>query len=419
MSFFNIGKSGADGRQVRIEHRGHLLRASRTGGLALRAQTKAAGVNLTGNTSHGVRVSTTPVKDTQVAFQNGRFILRGRYGRGPTKLNLSKTGVTASTRNGIGTINWIKPKRSSAKIAGVQVRGTNALAVQSIYLAFSSLGWLAGALGQAARMLAALLVWLLGVIAWVMQAIPPATKELMRRVRNWRIRRQRNQLGETILDAFGQTSDEELKAAALLILAHWGRGDPVEGVENSEHPTSEMPSPRSAADEQEIDRIIPLLQLVERKGLNGDWHLACLAHVGELLSRRLPDQQRAELVLDIDDRLLQDGPKTVLQQRMLEVLADFARLSLVAAEEPDSNAQTTSADTTIQKGASPTYSPGAHPVNLNTASLEELQTLPHLGPERARALLAMRPLERVDELREIDGIGQVRLEEIRAFGVSI
>jgi len=99
MGFLNLGRKDEHSRQRRIEHRGKYLRASRTGGVALRAQAKAAGVSLTANTAHGFRVSATPLKGTQLGFQNGRFILRGRYGSGPTKLNVSKTGLSVSTRN--------------------------------------------------------------------------------------------------------------------------------------------------------------------------------------------------------------------------------------------------------------------------------------------------------------------------------
>lgn len=38
---FDLGKPDEYGRQNRIEHRGTYLRASRTGGVSLRAQTKA------------------------------------------------------------------------------------------------------------------------------------------------------------------------------------------------------------------------------------------------------------------------------------------------------------------------------------------------------------------------------------------
>jgi len=159
----------AVGRLKRIEYRGRHLRASRTGGVALRAQTRAAGINLTANTTHGARVSTRLAKGTQAAFQNGRFILRGRYGDGPTKLNLSKSGVSVSSKTDIGTINWFKPGYSSVKIGGVQVRGKNAVylhliigiiqiiaylllfLVQVAILALQGLYWLAVQIGACGK----------------------------------------------------------------------------------------------------------------------------------------------------------------------------------------------------------------------------------------------------------------------------
>ncbi|MFW5783249.1 MAG: DNA-binding protein, partial [Spirochaetota bacterium] len=131
---FNLGEKDAYGRQKRIEHRGKYLRASRTGGVSLRAQTKAAGLNVTANTKRGIRVSTRIARRTNIGLQNGRFILRGRYGRGRTKLNLSKSGASVSTRNALGSFNWTNPNRSSAKVMGVQMRGKKAANLQLIYM---------------------------------------------------------------------------------------------------------------------------------------------------------------------------------------------------------------------------------------------------------------------------------------------
>mgnify|MGYP006429188851 CR=1 FL=1 len=122
-----------NGRLKRIEYRGKHLRASRTGGVSLRAQTKVSGVNLTANTSRGIRVSTRVAKGTQIGFQNKGFLIRGRYGKGPHKLNLSKSGVSVSSKTGIGTYNWMKPQYSSAKIAGIQIRGKKAQIFFLIY----------------------------------------------------------------------------------------------------------------------------------------------------------------------------------------------------------------------------------------------------------------------------------------------
>ncbi|WP_435106586.1 hypothetical protein [Arhodomonas sp. AD133] len=131
MSLFKLGDKDRDGRQKRIEHTGKYLRAGRTGGVSLRAHTRISSVNVTGNTSHGLRVSTRLARNTQVAMQNGRFILRGRYGSDAAKVNLSKSGVSVSSKTPVGAFNWIKPGRSSFKLAGIQLRGHKAAYLRS------------------------------------------------------------------------------------------------------------------------------------------------------------------------------------------------------------------------------------------------------------------------------------------------
>jgi DNA uptake protein ComE-like DNA-binding protein len=403
MSFFNLGKKDIDGRQVRIEHRGRYLRASRTGGVALRAHAKAAGVNFTGNTSQGIRVSTTPVKDTQVALQNGRFILRGRYGRGPTKLNLSKSGLTVSTRNKLGTFNWIKPNRSSARIAGVQVRGRNAVILQSIYFGLAAIGLLLRAAVTGLGILLQWSGWLVGLVQRAIRRIPPALKSVKRSIRNSRLRRHRKRFDPALFHALGEASDDELKSMVWLIFTHWGRGGSVNW----------KPPANGGDDSRESRRAVALLRAVERDGTDGEWHLAFLAGIADEISTRLDSRSRAEILLDIDETLLASGSRTVLQERMLEVYADFAGLRLQVDAASD-----TIADEPVRPEKSATPG-GATPINLNTASVEELQNLPHIGPERAEKLVEFRPIQDLEDLRRIDGIGPARLREIAEYGVAI
>lgn len=116
----------------RIEYRGDYLRASRTGGVALRGHVKAGRIGVTANTAHGVRGSARITKGTYLALQNGQFRFIGRYGKGPFKLNVSKSGASASFKTGVGSLNFVRPNRSSATIAGIQVRGKNALILNLI-----------------------------------------------------------------------------------------------------------------------------------------------------------------------------------------------------------------------------------------------------------------------------------------------
>ncbi len=55
-------------------------------------------------------------------------------------------------------------------------------------------------------------------------------------------------------------------------------------------------------------------------------------------------------------------------------------------------------------------------ININTASFEELQTLPKIGPKTAKAIIKYRkkhPFKSVDELIEVKGIGEKTLKKLR------
>ncbi len=58
-------------------------------------------------------------------------------------------------------------------------------------------------------------------------------------------------------------------------------------------------------------------------------------------------------------------------------------------------------------------------INLNTATLEELQYIIHIGPGRAGQIMQLRPFESVDDLIKVDGIGPVRLEDIKRQNIVV
>ena len=64
-------------------------------------------------------------------------------------------------------------------------------------------------------------------------------------------------------------------------------------------------------------------------------------------------------------------------------------------------------------------SPEEEKLDLNTATLEELEALPAIGPVRARAILQYReesgPFYTVEQVVEVEGIGEETLEEIRPY----
>ncbi|MFC7319682.1 MBL fold metallo-hydrolase [Halobacillus campisalis] len=57
-------------------------------------------------------------------------------------------------------------------------------------------------------------------------------------------------------------------------------------------------------------------------------------------------------------------------------------------------------------------------VDINHASVEELQEITQIGPARAEDLIELRPYQSIDDLTKISGIGPARIDEIKAQGVA-
>lgn len=58
---------------------------------------------------------------------------------------------------------------------------------------------------------------------------------------------------------------------------------------------------------------------------------------------------------------------------------------------------------------------GSLVVNINTASQQELETIPGIGPTRAAQIIAGRPYGSVDELAKITGISPAQVQTMRPF----
>ena len=57
-------------------------------------------------------------------------------------------------------------------------------------------------------------------------------------------------------------------------------------------------------------------------------------------------------------------------------------------------------------------------IDINTASLDDLVKIIHLGEVRAKELISLRPFSSLDDLTRIKGIGEAKLEDIKEQGLA-
>ncbi|MBV9125117.1 MAG: helix-hairpin-helix domain-containing protein [Planctomycetes bacterium] len=147
-----------------------------------------------------------------------------------------------------------------------------------------------------------------------------------------------------------------------------------------------------------------------------------LPGVGESLADRLEDYRdehgRFHRVEDLAE-VRGVGPSTLKRLRSWVVVssekfAEDAHPSMDSGKPPrSSGAAPGPAKKAGKKGDSL-----AGPIDINRATLAQLQQLPDIGPRRAQAIVAertKRPFLAVDELRRVPGIGAKRLETLRPF----
>ncbi|MDP9168482.1 MAG: ComEA family DNA-binding protein [Actinomycetota bacterium] len=174
--------------------------------------------------------------------------------------------------------------------------------------------------------------------------------------------------------------------------------------------SSTAPAPSGGPPAPAGDVVVSVVGLVHRPGLVT---LPTGARIADALTAAGGPLDGADLVGLNMARRVGDGEQIVVGLSSPPG-APPAMGSSITSPPNTSPTNTASAATPDKNGRAPTGL-----VNLNTATVEELDVLPGVGPVTAAAIIAWRDANGafagVDQLGEVDGIGPARLEKLRAL----
>lgn len=170
--------------------------------------------------------------------------------------------------------------------------------------------------------------------------------------------------------------------------------------------SSEVPRPSgSQASQPEAPAVVSVVGLVHQPGLVT---LAPGSRIADAVSAAGGALNGADLIgLNLAGRVA-DG-----QQIVVGVATPAGQPAVLGSSVTSSGASVSTAPETTGDMDS------TAPIDLNTATAEQLDALPGVGPVTAAAIVAWRAahgkFSNVDELGEVDGIGPARLERLRAL----
>jgi competence protein ComEA len=150
--------------------------------------------------------------------------------------------------------------------------------------------------------------------------------------------------------------------------------------------------------------------------------LAQVPGVGPKLAEAISDYRRLHgRFKSVDELKDVRGVGPITFEKIRNHFRVSSPLQAAIAEVPASpNPQPPVSRQVTRSGNSRKIQPGEPPINVNTASADELMRLPSIGPVTARAIVASRavtPFESVHDLDRVKGIGPKTLDKLRPYVV--
>lgn len=138
-------------------------------------------------------------------------------------------------------------------------------------------------------------------------------------------------------------------------------------------------------------------------------------HKEEILMIPLDDDGLQWVGVQSEASLLADHVDREARWLVAQAIARADCVSVAAHRAPTIVRKRVNATPQAREGVSSGASKRKRGIDLNTASLSELQRLPRVGPVLAQAIVDGRPYRSINDLRRVRGVGQKTLENMRSM----
>lgn len=143
--------------------------------------------------------------------------------------------------------------------------------------------------------------------------------------------------------------------------------------------------------------------------------MAACEHKEKILMVALDDDALQWVGVQSDATLLADHVDQEARWILAQAIARAECLSAAAHRAPSVVQKRVKMASDAPNSVSPPKTKRQHGIDVNTASLSQLQRLPRVGPVLAQAIIDGRPYRSINDLRRVRGVGQKTLENMRSM----